>query len=102
MAMGIMNVPMMNKRKFSYLKTLAPAHCAIAQDMRGTMYRIVETDNFGGDYPNEKFVNLPVIVNETNAHRLCNLINAIFSSDDAPRYWKVVDGDYKLQPGFEL
>jgi hypothetical protein len=101
MATGIMNVPMMNKRKFSYLKTLAPAHCAIAQDIGGTMYRIVETDNFGGDYPNEKFVNLPAMINEHNARNLCNLINAIFSGDSSPRYWKVVDRDYKLQPGFE-
>jgi hypothetical protein len=27
--------------------------------MAETRYRIVETDMFGGDYPDEKFVNIP-------------------------------------------
>jgi hypothetical protein len=63
-------------------------------------FRIVETDNFGGDYPDEKFVNLPVTT-EAKAQVVAKAINSIFGGDDAPRYWKVVPTDYKLQPGFE-
>jgi len=63
--------------------------------------KIVETDNFGGDYPDEKFVNLPR-VNINEAESLCSLINEIFCADDhAPRFWKMVEDDYKLIPGFE-
>jgi hypothetical protein len=61
--------------------------------------RIVETDNFGGDYPNERFLNLPPLVRE-HAHAVVNAINSGFPLD-AHRCWKVVDNDYKLQPGFE-
>lgn len=63
-------------------------------------YRIVETDNFGGDYPDEKFVNLPPTTKE-NATKIAEAINAVFSGDHAPRYWQVREEDYKLQPGFE-
>jgi hypothetical protein len=65
-------------------------------------YRIVESDNYGGDYPDEQFVNLPPM-SEQDAERLCDLINTILRGDDTyPRYWKVVDGDtYRLSPGFE-
>src|ERR1700754_4949375 len=55
-------------------------------DMR---YKIVETDNFGGDYPDEKFVNVPP-TSQQRAERLCVEINATFSGRTAPRYWKVV------------
>jgi len=27
-------------------------------------YKIVETDNFDGDYPNESFVNIPISTKE--------------------------------------
>lgn len=63
---------------------------------------IVETDNFGGDYPDEKRVNLPSIRRKEDAHELCKMINKLFCNNDfAPRYWKVENHDYKLQPGFE-
>jgi hypothetical protein len=65
------------------------------------MYKIVETDNFGGDYPDEKFVNLPFGTKE-RMQRIADAINNEFCKDDyASRYWKVVDQNYKLQPGFE-
>lgn len=63
-------------------------------------YRIANTDNFGGDYPNEKFVeNLPLMTRE-HAEAVCKAINAGIP-DMNDRYWKVVPSDYKLQPGFE-
>jgi len=63
-------------------------------------FRIVETDNYGGDYPNEKFLNLPKMIKD-DAIRLCQLINDIHCRNDGPRYWMVVEGEYELQPGFE-
>ena len=62
--------------------------------------RIIETDNFDGDYPNESFVNLPSLPLEA-AERLADIINGCCSGATAHRYWRVVDNDYKLQPGFE-
>lgn len=63
-------------------------------------FRIVETDNFGGDYPNESFLNL-LFFNEDHANRTVEAINAGCSGEQAPRYWKVVPDGYVLQPGFE-
>lgn len=63
--------------------------------------RIVETDNFGGDYPDEKFVNIPSVSPE-HAKQIADAINnALCNHDHATRYWRVVENDYKLQPGFE-
>jgi hypothetical protein len=64
-------------------------------------YKIVETDNFGGDYPNEQFVNIPATTEE-NARKIAFAINHAFNmyGNDA-RYWIVKPEDYKLQPGFE-
>ena len=63
------------------------------------MSRIVNTDNFGGDYPNESFVLFQM--REDTAKEFAELLNKHFSGDDAPRYWKVVDNDYELAPAFE-
>jgi hypothetical protein len=60
--------------------------------------RIVETDNYGGDYPDEKFLNLPRMSKE-HAKAVCDAINKGFTNHH--RYWKVVENDYELQPGFE-
>lgn len=59
--------------------------------------RIVETDNYDGDYPDEKFVNLP----RMNADKANYIADAINKALCGRRYWKVVDDDYELQPGFE-
>jgi hypothetical protein len=61
--------------------------------------KIIETDNFGGDYPNEKFLNLPIL-DEVAANRIAAAINKAFPAG-YPRYWRVVKDNYKLQPGFE-
>jgi hypothetical protein len=60
--------------------------------------RIVETDTYGGDYPNERFVlfDMP----EAHAKEIADVINAA-AGPGSDRYWKVVPNDYVLQPGFE-
>lgn len=61
--------------------------------------KIVNTDNFGSDYPNETFVNLPMWDKERMT-KICKVINEC-AGENCPRYWKVVENDYVLQPGFE-
>lgn len=64
-------------------------------------WKIVDTDNFGSDYPDEKFLPL-TFSTQDSATRVADAINAELCNDDhASRFWKVVDSDYKLQPGFE-
>lgn len=66
------------------------------------VWRVVEGDNHGGDYPNESFVNLPPTTRDA-AEVIAAVINQAFCKDDqALRYWRVEHQDYKLQPGFEL
>lgn len=61
--------------------------------------KIVETDNFGSDYPSEKFLNLPLLTRE-HARRIADAINSGFP-EHSSRFWKVVENDYQLCPGFE-
>lgn len=61
------------------------------------MARIVDTDNYDGDYPDEKF--LLWNMNEDDAQRICDILNS--RGQPKPRYYKVVEDNYKLQPGFE-
>lgn len=61
--------------------------------------RIVDTDNFGGDYPDEKFLPLPTMT-EKHAKKVADALNRGFPSG-MPRYYKVVSDDYILKPGFE-
>ena len=60
--------------------------------------RIVDTDNFGGDYPNETFLLWPMP--KQMAQEVSDVLNR-WNGSDAPRFYKVVPDDYKLQPGFE-
>jgi hypothetical protein len=60
--------------------------------------RVVETDNFGGDYPDEKFRSESL--SEEEAEIVCRKLNAPLS-EWSTRWHKVVEDDYKLQPGFE-
>jgi hypothetical protein len=63
-------------------------------------YQIVNTDNFGGDYPNERFVeNLPAM-NKKQAEVICSAINSTLHPSSA-RWYRVVPEGYVLQPGFE-
>lgn len=61
-------------------------------------YRIVDTDNFGGDYPNEKFVGGP-FESKNEAQQKADELNV--GGNHAQRYYMVVEEPYKLQPGFE-
>lgn len=69
------------------------------------LYGVVNTDNFGGDYPDEKWVDAnnnrhsPVYTKEE-----AELIAARLNSDVdnySSRYFKVEPENYILQPGFE-
>lgn len=63
------------------------------------MWRIVNTDNFGGDYPDERFVG-EEFADEAKAREAAELLN---NPEDiyATRYHKVVELPYELRPGFE-
>lgn len=63
------------------------------------MWRIVETDNFGGDYPDESFVG-PALRSESNARKVAKIFNDD-TGEHCRRCWKVVEHGYKLVPGFE-
>jgi hypothetical protein len=63
--------------------------------------KIMHTDNFGGDYPDEKFVEgLPSGLSREAMQRIANAINQE-TGLNWPRYYQVVPDDYQLQPGFE-
>lgn len=63
--------------------------------------KIIETDNFGQEYPDEKFLNLPLMT-ERNAKAVCTAVNSACSGPEHPRFWVVVKDDYKLRPGFSF
>lgn len=62
-----------------------------------SMFRVVETDNFGRDYPNESFAG-PRMSRE-DANRVADIFNAA-AGNKHPRFWKVEPVTYRLQPGF--
>lgn len=64
------------------------------------MYKIVETDNYGRDYPNEKFLEPLPFIDKERIEKIANLINNL-QGEGAFRYYKVVKMPYVLQPGFE-
>lgn len=63
------------------------------------MARIVETDNFDGDYPAEEFVLFPM--GEEIAEQIVGSLNEAAREMSVRYRWKVVGDNYKLQPGFE-
>lgn len=62
--------------------------------------KIVNTDNYGGDYPDEKFVEPIPWLTEEQAEAFASLLNSV-TPENSPRFYKVVENDYVLQPGFE-
>jgi hypothetical protein len=62
-------------------------------------YKIVNTDNYGGDYPDESFVaeNIP---GHGSATLMARALNEA-AGPGASRFYKVVGHDYVLRPGFE-
>jgi hypothetical protein len=65
----------------------------------GNNYGVIDTDNYGGDYPDEKFIVACWLCEET-AEKIAKLLNEE-SGAHATRYYRVVEIGYKLQPGFE-
>ena len=61
--------------------------------------KIVNTDNHGGDYPDERFLNAGTLT-DSQAKRIAEILNEGVD-DYSNRWWKVVPDNYKLQPGFE-
>ena len=66
-------------------------------DGDGRIMRVVNTDNFGGDYPDEKFCSGSL--SPEAAKKLADKMNG--PVEHTSRYFKVVDDTYVLQPGFE-
>jgi hypothetical protein len=62
-------------------------------------FGVVETDNYGGDYPDEKWV-IGCWLRKETAEDLAKLLNDESGPNDL-RSYKVVERGYKLQPGFE-
>ena len=63
------------------------------------MSRIIKTSAFDTAYPQEQFVNTPSLpYNDAETVRgiLCNALG-----NYSPWWYKVVEDDYKLSPGFE-
>ncbi len=60
--------------------------------------RIVDTDNFGRDYPDESFLLWPLPGKQ--AQQIADALNEA-AGPYASRFYKVVENDYTLQPGFE-
>ena len=60
--------------------------------------RVVNTDNHGSDYPDERFVSESLSLDD--ASLLADKLNEGVE-DWSDRWHKVVDDDYTLQPGFE-
>ena len=59
--------------------------------------KIVDTDNFGGDYPDEQVIAESI----TNEFLGNEMVKALNNDPNNSRYYKLVPDDYKLQPGFE-
>lgn len=62
--------------------------------------KIVDSDNFGGDYPDERVI-AEGITNEQFAKVMCAALVARYSGENATRFYKVVPDDYVLAHGFE-
>ena len=58
---------------------------------------VVNTDNFGSDYPNESFAAGPFATKAEAEAEAERRNGPPYSS----RYFKVVEEGYQLQPGFE-
>jgi len=63
-------------------------------------YRVVETDNFGGDYPDEKLTLGRSTLSKEGARDVARILNREWGGEYASRYWKVVADGYELIPGF--
>jgi hypothetical protein len=60
--------------------------------------KIVETDNYGGDYPNEVLI-ADNIQSCEHARIMQDSLNDKLSSDKGPRFYKIEPDDYVLDTG---
>lgn len=63
-------------------------------------FRVIETDNFGGDYPDESWQS-PELTEEAATAVAAFYNRERCNHSNAPRFYRVVPADYKLKPGFE-
>lgn len=63
------------------------------------IYGIVETDNYGGDYPDEKFV-AQCWLRKGAAETIAQILNDEIGKQSS-RFYKVVERGYSILPGFE-
>lgn len=75
------------------------SQCEARRDKLGP-WQIIDTDNFGGDYPNETFIATGIAY-KPFAECMCEALNAKYSGNTSLRMYLVVGANYKLQPGFE-
>lgn len=74
----------------------------LIQQERSKTYRLVDTDNFGGDYPNEKWATRYTFRTKEEAEAVQTALNNVVCPDmTSARFVKVVEMPYELQPGFE-
>lgn len=62
--------------------------------------KLIHTDNYGGDYPDERFVTELPALSQKGMQEVADAINGNLGTL-APRYYVVVPDDYVLRPGFE-
>ncbi len=63
-------------------------------------FQVVDTDNHGSDYPDEKFVGPSLRTKD-----LAETVAACFNddvTDESSRFYKVVELPYTLEPGFHI
>ena len=86
-------------------KAVAEALTEISKGKTGEpLMKLVDTDNFGGDYPNEKFLegfDGTAEQAKVVADKLNKIMGHGHPNTTPSRFWKVVPHDYVLQPGFE-
>lgn len=58
-------------------------------------YKIVETDNYDRDYPDEKFLEPLPFFDKERLEKIADLINSL-QGKNFDRYYKVVKTPYKL------
>ena len=61
--------------------------------------KIIDTDNYGGDYPDEQDIAVG-IKRRDHAVVMCVALNN-WAGEGSIRFYKIVDDDYENQPGFE-
>lgn len=65
-------------------------------------WRLVETDNYNGDYPNETWATPYMFLDEQAARSVANALNDyLLPGGQGNRFVKVVSVPYKLAPGFQ-